>query len=437
MKKTLALITVLVIIITGCNDDSVIPQQIHDHVAVSNVARVRTLDEAMQIAVDAISMLPTEQSRGSVRSINSTHTKIILNKRVTRNNYTSDTLMYVFNFDNDAGFAIVSANRATDGLFAITESGHYYPEEPQDNPGFDLFIDAARNYIILKPDSMGNIGDIKPIDPDPRVQYKVVRDTVKNIILPKLPLKWGQSGIEGRFCSNGLSGCSNTAAAMALCYLRFPTQLTITFDNSNSVVQLDWDKIAQHVIRDKCSSCTSDSHNTIGLLCRELGHRSNSKYYPEYDNDPRYGTSTQTSDTRSTLLNLGLSVSPITDYDPQQVVSLLNSNNILLMRGDCKDIDNSGHMWIVDGYRRLTIYTRDYILRSNSIKWELLKEEVDYVSLNHINWGWNGTANGYFKSDVFNAYTPEIPDGETLGKEPSVNRYNYNHSLKLFSVSKP
>lgn len=59
----------------------------------------------------------------------------------------NDTLLYVFNFNDEQGFAVVSANRQTEGLIAAVEMGSYDPAIPTGNPGFDTYMQMAKVYV--------------------------------------------------------------------------------------------------------------------------------------------------------------------------------------------------------------------------------------------------------------------------------------------------
>ena len=43
----------------------------------------------------------------------------------------------------------MSANSATEGLIAVTESGHYDPAEDIENLGFKLYMELAKQRIML------------------------------------------------------------------------------------------------------------------------------------------------------------------------------------------------------------------------------------------------------------------------------------------------
>ncbi len=69
-----------------------------------------------------------------------------------------DTLMYVFNYDNNQGYALVSTNLATEPLIAVTEQGHLDPSQETDNPGLKLYLEMAKQYVAKTKNIITSIG---------------------------------------------------------------------------------------------------------------------------------------------------------------------------------------------------------------------------------------------------------------------------------------
>ena len=107
----------------------------------------RSYAEALEIAQNSIRMLQDENSTARsaepVRTLDLKNGVKAVRQTVTRSNGTvsdNDTQLYIFNFDDNQGFAVVSASRQTDGLIAVTEAGNYDPAVPTDNPGLDMYM---------------------------------------------------------------------------------------------------------------------------------------------------------------------------------------------------------------------------------------------------------------------------------------------------------
>ena len=133
------------ILFASCSDE-----ESFDNIQRTSVIdnNTRTYDEALSIAqraaeyIDKWNNIPIS-SRRRVKTKNDN--QVICTSKTIKSEDGLDTLMYIFNFENDKGFAIVSANKATEELLAITEKGNY--TQDSDETGFGMFMDLAENYI--------------------------------------------------------------------------------------------------------------------------------------------------------------------------------------------------------------------------------------------------------------------------------------------------
>ena len=314
----------------------------------------------------------------------------------------ADTLFYSVNLANDGGFVLVSAPTAAEPVLAFVENGSYDPAQPSDNPGFNMFIEKSKEYISIssiKPGSSGGPVIVKK-------PYTLVRD-----VEPKLKVEWGQDFPEGIFCSNGLSGCVQTAMAMILSYFEQPTSIELTYPGHPiNNLELNWPDIKKHktscynfpfLTQPHLENCnaTKESHNALGHLCRELGHRNNADY-KTLEKDGRLATSAYDINAHSLFKDL-LPTKTITNLYPfssqnfSTLISSMNSNNaIAYFRGEEKiDDKNYGHAWVCEGGRHYEYHTEIYFANG--------EEDVRNTFYFYFNWGWNGDSNGYFLGDVY------------------------------------
>lgn len=66
---------------------------------------------------------------------------------------------------------------------------------------------------------------------------------------------------------------------------------------------------------------------------------------------------------------------------------------------------SSPHCFIVDGCRKLTVKKTEKIYDTERIPWLLISErDLGTYTTNymHVNWGWDGEADGYYRDNVFN-----------------------------------
>ena len=382
---------------------------------------MRTPAEAMQIAQGAVSIFddgPIQKSTGENNHLPRTIDYADGVKCITASQAVpscGDTLMYVVNYTDNQGFAVVSASRNTEELLAVTENGHYNPDGTTiDNPGFRMFMEMAEDYVS------NAIRRRPPGDKDTTrrdtfgLGFKVFMwDTTytKVQIPPKITVAWGQENPEGRFCPNHIAGCVNTAAAQAMTYFRHPKSLQLTYaGRDSSSVTLDWDRICTHKKSANWSAlvnnddCSDYAHRMIAYLCRQLGQLSNSDY----------SNSNQTGATfdglRTSLMKLGYTVSNISDYATECCLQPLKENKLILMGGFMVDGEGNkvGHMWVVDGCDYIKMNVHTYLIDPSN---PLVPREdrgittTSIKKMNYINWGWCGDANGYFDDGVFKITT--------------------------------
>lgn len=361
-----------------------------------------------------------------------------------------DTLLYVVNFADDAGFAVIAAPRHVDELLAVTSQGHYYPESQPDQekvPGFEMWMENARAYaaisfprdssIMIDPDRPKIdtnivVGPFEPIDPpggggggtivrdttkrpdpnDPgRLQQKEWEDTTLKCIFDRqLPGSWGQGGAvgdlynapESYYFSNGLCGCVTVAIAQICAYYKEPSRVYLIRPGVGQLYSLDWDKMVKHRVYHENEfnhvewSCKYEdvetSHIMIAKFCKAIADRSDATL-----KDDATGISKKKAlESLKSLLSRNISSDWIayTSYDYP------GRGQLFLMRGDG---DKGGHEWVCDGTRYVE-YIHYFATRPNSSsQWQIQSSEPGKSIMLHYNWGWYGLDNGWFNQKVISA----------------------------------
>ena len=382
------------------------------------VKSIRSYDEALEIAREAVSIVEngiTTRGYFSSRVVDKNNS-LVIHSTLTRSesaNYR-DTLLYVFNYANNMGFAVVSANPETEGLIAVTESGTYTVDTPEtDDTGLNDFMKLAEIYVQSE-----RGGGTLPITPIFTI------DTLVYDVLPLIPVKWGQRNYAGNYCPNGIAGCAPLAAAMIMSYYQYPQNITLTYSNADISVQtLNWTDIRNHKLYftiggvEQTQWCTaSDSaHNAMGRLCRQIGQLFESSYNSN-------STSTLTNKIRPGMINLGYTCSNWQSYSSNCSKSHIDNNKPLYFVGF--DTDSGGHAWIVDGYEEIKIVKTYYQ--------NLEPQEITSTIYNHVNWGWEGRNNGYFLDGVFATANATSFDSNPY---PNTANYNFNSGLQYFVPS--
>ena len=402
----------------------------------------RGFSEAVEIAQNSIKMLDEDKAvtRGiaPVRKLNLKDGVKAFRKAGTRSGEASsdnDTLLYVFNFEDNQGFSIVSASRHTEGLIAVVEEGSYDPAVPTGNPGFDTYMNMAKAYIAYKDRTEAESLPVSTRGVTANPMFKPVYDTIYyQNIAPKVQVKWGQQYTMGQFCPNCICGCANTAAAQVMSYYQYPYGRTLTFsERDTTYTSFNWSYMRARIYANKTSNWDTYDKQ-IGRLARQLGEDSGSTYYTDGT-----GTSTGFSAIRNTMISWGYSAGSITTYNYSNsdagysLGNLLAANKLIIMRGD--NSDDEGHAWLIDGCKYVKALNRMMVSYDGGITWSIYQELGTYRTChNHINWGWNGTGNGYFYSWILNVYNSVNYDPYPLFPLSSGDNLSFYNNVYYFPV---
>lgn len=387
---------------------------------------MRDYDEARTLAKRSIALVDGVQATRAARPRTIASGECVVVEGTRASGGVSDTLLYVFNFADDAGFSIIAADASADPLIAVTEKGRYVYGEPTGVEPFDAYMAQTMSDLLIGPD--------KPLIPDPRPRYYKVEYDTDETVGPLLRTKWGQGGVYGSYCPNGLSGCVATAVAQLLAFHEHPSQMILSVDmgtyQRRDTVALDWETIKTHVKESNPFNCSCDwrPHVPIALLMREIGERVRMDY-----------CKSNVSDAYHAMVPLALSSfgyrleTPWQSSSSTDVFRALNAGCPGLVNGFLKE-GAGGHMWVVDGYV-------DYKCGVEYYEWTVTEPgitdgEVAFIPegrylvisstvverrLLHFNWGWGGNCDGYFSFGTYvpnhayeDAYDdPDMPNGNT------------------------
>ena len=388
-------------------------------------SKTRSINEAIEIANNAAQEFFGITRAGGGRIVDVNNVDIITSS-LTRSSGNNDTLLYIVNYEDNNGFAVISASRNADALLAVTEQGSYNPDS--ENVGFNMFMDMAEIYSArtILPPGVEEGATLLPIK-----EYKETLDTIENThILPKIKVQWGQRGIESKYADNSntkAAGCANVATAQVMSYFSYPTQIELTYLGNNSYIQpLNWDAIKLHQVRhENNSNCTA--HEAISQLHRQLGHLNNSCYEPSV-------TSTADSDIKKPFNKFGYSVLQYMNYNNSDFASLLKQNKIVVLLGMNEDL-NAGHVWVVDGLKKISILYTAWTRDLGSTYWEELSQSTSTIEYYHHNWGLDGNCNGYFNKNVFDPNNSISYDNEGAGYQNSLSTA-FGYNVKYFWVTR-
>lgn len=400
------------------------------------LSNIISAEEAAEIATEAFNAF-TENGAKSRAAVSMKSQVLALGRPSSRaEGVDADTLLYVVNFDNKQGYAIVSAAVNDEyPVIGFVEEGEFDALESTQNPSFNYYLNAAQDHVA------STLGGSTISGPTPAFteRYYLVDDR----IAPRIDVEWGQRYPEGLFCPNKLSGCVMTAMGQILTVVKEPASIKLTYDGRDIDTQeLNWAEICKHKhsinsyfedsVNEHLASCEADkeTHLTIGRLCRELGNRFGAIYLPLKTSsiviDPSY-------DMKTLLPNREISSCQELNNDYNTLFESLRTG-VAYFDGD--NVDDGGHAWVADGGKITgTKIVRTYTHEHNIITGEPVVEVVYRTTTYfHFNWGWNGSSNGYFVAGVFDTTKGSNDDDSPVVIPKVKSRADYSTDVRYFIV---
>ena len=341
--------------------------------------------------------------------------------RSTANAIFPDTMAYVCNFADSAGFAIICADdRVECPILACVDNGTL--GDTVDNPGLSIFLENAQYFIeqsILKfekeKDSLKIVAEEKLqkeiASKNSRLKKNLYKGSftlwTSSEVKPLLPTTWGQSSEPynnlTKECSNNdnnhaPAGCWATALAQMMAYYRYPNQIQC----EDGSVLINWEEILK--VKSASSGLLNDYYKyQVSCLLYYIGKNINMEYGCE-------GSGTTSSDALSYMKNIGYIIGGASDYDFDKIKLFLDNKKPVVMTGFENQRNrflgtiytySGGHTWIVDGYSTTILQDYYYVTSSTEVLFcEAVSTKYDNTLL-HINWGWNGTGDGYYAAGCF------------------------------------
>lgn len=355
------------------------------------------------------------------------HYEYVVPKLGTRANEGEEVKFHVINFEDNAGFALVSADSRTTDVYAYSTSGYLDMEEASENTGFGIFMDCATEYYEREIDNYEpavNIPTLPPVPIDsiygdiPYLATEEIDGTLYHVrygdyitIGSKdalLTVKWDQFMPYNYYCptypnvanyydGKAAAGCGPVAAAQIMSYFQYPIFYPpYTFN---------WEHIMQSPSYYTYSIESLATANLIRAIGIEAG--------------ARYGESTSTNidEMANTFSKMGYTFSGVSDFYDLNIMNSLDNNRLVYIRGE--NSSGKGHAWVIDGYsyeKKETTYYYTYV------PYDIFRIVRDYKTYYHCNWGWGG---------LYNAWTLDtfvVPDEDST---------SYRSDLRIIYNIKP
>ena len=389
MKQFLSFL-LLIVLLTGCRQKDVyLPDPIPGYEPTAEKSTHLTFDAAkdsLESILRSLSIQSTRANKGQIPQIAEGYSTQKLVSRSTSGENVDSNYVYVFNFKDNGGYAIMSNDTRLGPLLAITETGQLKKDSVINNPGFILFLEYTdASYNVLAKQGI----------PNHRIKDSVVYSpwSEEDIDLPEGPCKvqWGQGYPYNNFTpvmENGghaPTGCVATAVAQIMSVCKDPA--------SYQDLTFNWDAMNQ-----------GQDFYSVAKLMSALGTADNLNM--QYKTN---ASSATISDIPRTFAHFGYSSSgQEVDYSYGAVLSEIRQGAPVLVSGSDLykkhyvlgfevSTDYLGHCWLIDGARELIRTMTDYSIYG---KVEGISYEKKYYL--HCNFGWSGNFDGYYYDGVFN-----------------------------------
>lgn len=322
-----------------------------------------------------------------------------------------DTLMYAINFADNKGFALVAADKRTCPILALIDEGSFHTDSllESEDEAFLTFIDNA---VKMEIQDIKNYSDSLCTRSLYTNGYTIVSEYG-----PLLHTKWTQTSVYGKYCPNGIAGCTVIATAQILSYYQTVGHVNWSYNGTMGSSDLHWEDIIYDCDTNNGklvnSSCAT-SANEIAHLVRYLGI--------SFDADYKKNATSVGESKAIEWFNKwgGLKASSLKKYNESAIISAIKSGYPVYARGNSgkKKILGirigwkGGHAWVYDGM----------LTASKNGK------TSKFI---HCNWGWGGYKNGYYLSKAFNtdAGVTIYDYSDNQSGTSSNYRYNLEYSI--------
>ena len=353
---------------------------------------------------------------------------------------TSDTTrIHIFNFEDNGGFAIMSATQDMPSLLAITDGGNIDTNEVIEDPGLVMFLSNLEGKPILPsyttdPDTgVGKDSQGGTVYVNESVTYSEYKNKLFNPVGGFCSVHWDQDYPYNKYCpeidnKKTITGCVATACAQLMSIYQHPKSYNgYNFNWSDMISGNDTDAIAR--------------------LMQQIGLEENT--------DMSYGVEESGADPANiprTFRNFGYSSGgTLKAYNKNEVVNELKNGYCVLLGGfshkkqkkvlgiKVNTSYEGGHRWLAHGLltrsRTKTVKkTVKYIGTATKPEQDFYSEGSSVETADYIlcNFGWGDhDYNGYYLGDVF----APIEEGPNFKENISKSDKDYKYQYKITAVT--
>jgi len=393
-----------------------------------------TLFFALVIAIFSLSANPIDKQKALtvannflLKTTNSSNNLTLVYECISQSTVQSEKIVYYYVFNSDNGFIIISGDDAVYPVLAYsTESKFILENQPNNIKKWLENYKQQINYIVTN-----NIKATKEIKEKWNNSIQNRNSNSTTSVSPLITVNWGQSPYVNDLCpydsnagsGNGyhaVTGCPATAMAQIMKYWNYPTTGTgfhsyshPTYGNLSAnfgATTYDWASMPNTVNSTNNAVATLMYHCGVAVEMQYGPHSSGSYVimdgYPD-EQTSEYAYKTYFGYNPSTIQ--GLRRQNYSDYNWGALLkNELDAGRPIQYAG----FGQGGHTFVCDGY-----------------------DNNDFF---HMNWGWSGSANGYYMIDALNPGSGGTGSGAgtynngqqaIIGIQPPTDNVTYNIEL--------
>ena len=435
-------------LLTSCsNEEPIFKTTESEAITTDTNSAIRSVDEAIDLVTEYYGSIIGERASRAALDIDRSNVIALGPKHVSRSN-AADTALYVINFGDNSGFAVVTADKSLTPILAMTESGEITDIDNIEVPGLKAFMQASMTYASAS-EPQGSEKTITPpvIKPDQPVNKLYRGEVVYKTAYehtPEVNVSWGEVWPTGYYCPNQKAGCVVTAALQALSRFEYPKLLRLTYnDRDMEYVSINWPTLKNNVgCRGYIPPTLDRIRNledclTLGRVSRQIGELIGADYTNQNFTKASLG------ELRNTLKSIApnISYSDITYSAPN--ISNIPTWNVIMMTGrEIEDDENTSHCWLIDGCKYENWHVYVYVTENPRFDDEgnfipsgepVESYNQTIYTMSHINWGWGGYYDGYYDVGVYDIEKCKERDlpFSTYGAD-----YKYDYITSYFTMYK-
>lgn len=304
---------------------------------------------------------------------------------------TTQQPYYVFNDDTGKGFVVVAGDDKMGEVLAYSHEASI--DMANLNPEARYLFDTYRQVFE-------ELGKNKGLTTRAETATKATDD-----VQPLLKSKWGQDYPYSKQ-TQYVTGCVATAVAQVMYYHKWPAQgkgqesYKVTFDNTVRSADFtkshyDWDNMLPDYNR---RNVTTKQEDAVALLMNDVGIATNMQYTDRISGTQSYMAERALRNYFDYDAALVTRANEGVDNLIEIVKKELRNGFPLYISGDSRS--GGGHAWVCDGF--------------------------DKEDMFHMNFGWNGQANGYYSLATLSV--------TSTGSEFNGAQHSFNRGLHVIAI---